>query len=180
MGRKSRLKWEHRRRPLPAIDEPLETRWGKHPLARAFGEMLQGLMLGLFAALFCLALGLARIAVSAWNPDTEGLASEIARYAGGFLLGGAVAGALAPVRTWIGGRRAQGSVMAAIAVATWMPMIRREADADVAIFAWAVCSVIFGLMFAKLFAILDPDPPRASIRDLDPDFRSGRHRQFRP
>jgi hypothetical protein len=40
--------------------------------------------------------------------------------------------------------------------------------------------VIFGLIFARFFAILDPDPPRAQIRDLDPDFRSGRHNNFRP
>lgn len=40
-------------------------------------------------------------------------------------------------------------------------------------------SLIYGLMFAKLFHALEPDPPRAQVEDPDPELRSGRHREFR-
>jgi hypothetical protein len=104
-------------------------------------------------------------------------------YVGGFLLGGAAGGALGPVRGFVGGRRTQGIVMAAIALWTWMPILREtvsgEDDPAAWWTVWAVCSLIFGLMFAKWFGIHDEliDPPPS--RHPDAELPSGRHPEFR-
>jgi len=181
MGRKSRRKWEHRRRRPLLFDRPLETRWGTHPLARAFGGMLQGLGVGMLVAVLALLVGLGRMLRADALPEAISPADGLSPVIGGWLLGGAVAGALAPLRDRIGGRRAQGIAMAAVMLLVWMPILNAEARLDVAGAAvlWILFSVIFGLMFARLFAILDPVPLPAQIQELDPDFRSGRRHRFR-
>jgi hypothetical protein len=181
MGKQSRLKWERRNAPTPPVITPLETRWGKAPLPRAFGGMLQGLGLGVTMAVVCLAIGIVRIFFA--DAETDGLAEGLGWYFGGWLLGGGLAGALAPVRHRVGGRRGQGIVMAGIVTLAWMPLIESQtgpSDPGATVFAWVACTVVFGLVFAKLFAVLDGDGPTApQARDMDPDFRTGRHRRFR-
>lgn len=181
MGRKSRKTWERRRTPVHRLGEPLETRWGTTPLARAFGGMVKGLMLGGGIAVVCLGIGALRMLAAGASPDMEGFAADLARVAGGFLLGGAVGGAAGPIRHHIGGRRAQGIAMAAVALLVWMPVVDPEGELSRGqmLFLGATVSVIHGLMFAKLFRALEPDPPRAQVKDMDPEFRSGRHREFR-
>jgi hypothetical protein len=181
MGRQSRLKWERRQAPPPSFHRPLETRWGTHPLARAFGGSLQGLLLAGALAVVCLVIGGVRIATAGASPDMDGFAGDALVFVGGFLLGGAAGGALAPVRHRIGGRRGQSIVMASVTFAVWTPLLNREADLGLAgsLVLWALFSAVYGLVFAKLFNALDPDPAPAQIEDLDPEFRSGRHRKFR-
>lgn len=185
MGRKSRRKRENRLNPPPPFYKPLETRWGTSSLARTWGGMLQGLEIGTVAGLAFGLIAAGRYAVLAAGgdaPGLEGIGWMAVRYVGGFLLGGAVAGALAPVRASIGGRRAQGIVMMAVTGLVWMPMLRQVTgggDPGALWFSWAACSLIFGLMFAKWFGIHDEllDPP--PWRDPDPELPSGRHPQFR-
>jgi hypothetical protein len=143
--------------------------------------MLQGLWMGGFMAALSLAVGMARMAAAGASPDTAGLRGDLVRFAGGWLVAGAAAGALAPVRHRMGGRRAQGIVLAAVCIAVWTPILDRDAQLGPAesVAAWAVFSVIFGLMIARLFAALDPDPSHTPVDDLDPEPRSGRHRKFR-
>ena len=181
MGRKRREKWERRRTPVRPFGEPLETRWGTPPLARAFGGMVKGLMLGGGIAAVCLAIGALRIVAAGASPEMEGFAADLARVVGGFLLGGAVGGAAGPIRHHIGGRRAQGIAMAGVALIVWSPVVDPEGELSRGemLFLCATMSVIYGLMFAKLFHALEPDPPRAQVKDMDPEFRSGRHRELR-
>ena len=123
MGRQSRLKWERRQAPPPSFDRPLETRWGMHPRARAFGGALQALLLASAMAAVCLVIGGLRIVTAGASVDTDGLAGVAVVYVGGFLLGGAAGGALAPIRHRIGGRRGQAAVMASVTFAVWMLLL---------------------------------------------------------
>jgi hypothetical protein len=153
----------------------LETRGGTRPLARAFGGMLQGLGMAAFLAAFCVAVTILRLAGAALFgnlPPLDGVLGIGTVYVGGFLLGGAVGGALAPVRHRIGGRRAQAIAMAAVTLVVWWPRMRGEEDlhvpGHVVIVLWVLGSVVFGLMFAKLFTLLDPDPPPTDELDTEP------------
>lgn len=181
MGRKSREKWERRRTPVRRLGEPLETRWGTTPLARAFGGMVKGLLLGGGIAAACLAIGALRIVATGASPEMEGFAGGLARIIGGFVLGGAVGGAVGAIHHPIGGRRAQGIAMAGVALLVWSPGVDPEGKLSRGemLLLCAVLSVIYGLMFAKLFHALEPDHPRAQAKDLDPEFRSGRHHKLR-
>lgn len=180
MGRQSRLKRTRRDTPARFVRGTLETRWGSAPPARAFGGMMQGLGLGLLLAVVCLVFGVIRILVT--DNRVRDLAQGTGWYFGGWLLGGAVAGALAPVRHRMGGRRAQGIVMAGIVMAVWTPLINRELEPDpgMTVFTWALCTVIFGLIFARFLSILDPDPPAPPGEGVDSDAATGRRHPFRP
>lgn len=179
MGRKSREKWEARRKPMPSYD--LETRWGTTPLARAFGGMVQGLFVGGFFAIFCLGIGALRILFAGAPPEMDGLAGEFALFVGGMLLGGAVSGALAPLRRRIG-RYTQGVVFFGVAILVWMPILDEHAPMPLAgkLALWLSMSALYGVLLGKhVSETLEPAPPHVQMNYLDPNFRSGRHHKFR-
>jgi hypothetical protein len=179
MGKQSRLKRERRNTPLPSFTRPLETRWGTGPRARAFGGMVQGLGMGLFGAVVCLVIGLGRMLLV--DADVGELADGMGWYFAGWLVGGAVAGALAPLRHRMGGRRGQAFVMAGIALLLWMPIVDEKVGTDpvASVIGWAVGTVIIGLIFARFLSIVDPDPPTPPVQATEPDLRTGRRNELR-
>lgn len=87
---------------------------------------MKGLLLGGGIAVACLAVGALRMVAAGTSPDTEGFVGDLARIVGGFLLGGAVGGAVGPFRHRTAGRRARGTAVAAVTLLVWMPLLNGE------------------------------------------------------
>lgn len=74
------------------------------------GSVLGGIAAGVLIATGLIGAGIAFLAGGAVG--TDGMLRGLLFYLGGFVVGGAVAGALWPVRRWIGGRYGLGIVVA--------------------------------------------------------------------
>lgn len=162
---------------MPSYD--LETRWGTTPLARAFGGMVHGLIVGGFFAVFCLVAIAIRYGMTSASLETDNLVGWLALYAGGMLLGGAASGALAPIRHRIG-RYAQGVVFFGVAILVWIPLFAEIGMSLTEILiGGGLMSAIYAVLLGKVISgTLNPAPRDVQIQEIN-HFRCGRHRKFR-